>query len=713
MCEPACESADAPPGDLRSCIAALIAAGDCGFADVLSALRKLIDAPAAPAERRLRLFLRHLLFLLESGDELYADCVLRSDDRSRPVLIAHRIAREAGEGVMKTQVRLALWPLAQESPALAEGAFAVHSQDADIVVHRGPVRIEHALQDMGVPVDAHALRDDEIDAFYAYRKALQRAVRPSGRGAGASWHADARDDGDRVAQACAQAFEFDAGDGERIHRGRPLPGIGRASHPLLGASLHVLPRLLSPAGPESVLKALAMDLPEVAAAGFDAVLLGVVDRQSTDLYYVEGDDGALHPYLNNHGYWSSGERGVDPVLGDADDYIALRHAAAACGLSLIQDSVLGTMGYPPQLPRLAPPASRCTPLALALADQVSPLDEPSDFLSGLESCDAIPSPDGLPLADYIKVVTRTHLGEYYQLPRPNLFDPQVRERVLARAQWQIGEARVSAFRVDMAKHLGLAPLRAALDALREAVRDAGAARFFAVLEYWSLHYRDLRFALSAVGPSVEGLYLYDFPLAHALQQALLAGGDWSRLLPAIAEQRRHWQVPPCCLVPIVIDHDPSFRPIFNGTAHTRDLVVTGLALALAMSANGPSVYCGYDDRRAAPAELDRYFDYSEQHARKAMPAPLTRDPDGPGAVFARLLEAVKRHRVLADWDGGALTFEGDAQRLRIVRTLVHGSQRRVACFCVARDGGAATAGADGEQLVFASGDGPSVALFVS
>lgn len=712
MREPATESVAATPGDLRSRIAALIEAGDGNFADVLNALRRSLDAPSAQAERRMRLFLRHLVFLLESGDELYADCVLRSDDRSRPVLVAHRIAREAGEGVMKTQVRLALWPLAQQSPSLAEGAFAVHSQDVDIVVHRGAVRIELALQDVGVPLNAVALRDEEIDAFYAHRKALQRAVRPPGHGTGASWYADARDDEARVAQACAQAFEFAADDGERIHRGRPLQAIGRTTHPLLGAALHVLPRLLTPAGPGSVLAALATDLREVADAGFDAVLLGVVDRQSTDLYYVEGDDGALHPYLNNHGYWSSGECGVDPALGEDQDYVALRQAAAACGIGLIQDSVLGTMGYPPQLPRLATQASRCTPAALALADEVSPLDEPGCFLSGLESCDAIASPDGLPLADYIKVVTRTHLGEYYQLPRPNLFDPRVRERVLARAQWQVRQARVSAFRVDMAKHLGLAPLRAALDALREATRGAGAAPFFAVLEYWSLHYRDLRFALSAVGPSVEGLYFYDFPLAHALQQALLAGGDWSRLLPAIAEQRLHWQVPPCCLVPIVIDHDPSFRPIFNGTAQTRDLVVAGLALALAMSANGPSVYCGYDDRRAAPAELERYFDYSEQHARKAMPGPLTRDSDGPGAVFAQLLAAVKRHRLLADWDGGALTFEGDAQRLRIVRTLIDGPQRRRACFCVARDGSATMVGAAGEQLVFASGEGPSVALFV-
>lgn len=712
MSEPSLRTADAAQAGLRSRIAALASAGDCSLPDLLKALRQTLDEASEPSARRLRLFLRHLLFLLDSGDELYADCVLRPDPRGRPVLIAHRVAREAEEGLMKTLVRLAPWPLAQESPALAQGAFAVHSQEACIVVHRGPVRIERALQELGAPLAPRALEPGELDAFYAWRRAQQQAARPQRDGVRPSWFAAACEDRERVAQACAQAFEFEPEDGERIRRGRPLPGLGRASHPLLGAALHVLPRLQRPEHSRCVLDALTGQLEQIAAAGYDALLLGVVDRQSADLYYVEGDDGALQPYLNNHGYWSSGECGVDPALGAADNYIALSRAAAAGGIALIQDSVLGTLGYPPQLPRLAAAGSRCTPLALALADAPAPLDGPGVFLSGLESCDAIPPPDGLALAQYVEAATRTHLGEYYQLPRPNLFDPAVRARVLARARWQIRAAGVSAFRIDMAKHLGLGPLRACLDALREAARDAGAGPFFAVLEYWSLHYRELRFALSAAGPSVQGLYLYDFPLAQALQQALLADGDWSQSLPAIAEQRDRWQVPACCLVPIVIDHDPSFRPIYNGSAHTRDIVVAGLALALAMSANGPSVYCGYDDRRAAPADLDRYFDYSEQHARKAMPGPLCRDPDGPGPVFAELLAVVKRHRLLADWDGATLEFAGDRERLRILRRLDDGRQPRTACFCVARDGSAAQAGGDGETLLFASGQGPSVAVFV-
>ena len=713
MTESASACADPAAQRLRSLIAALAQTGDCGFAELRDLLKQTLDEAGDPAERRLRLFLRHLLFLLESGDELHADCSLRTDERSRPFLVAHRIAREPEDGVTKTLLRLAPWSLVHESPRLAEGAFAVHAQEPGMIVHRGAVRIESALQEVGVRLEAMPLREEEIDAFYAHRGALQRAVQPARHaGARASWRAAAQDDEQRVAQACAQAFEFADDDRERIVRGRPLPGLDRTSHPPLGAALHVLPRLLRPPASQSALQALAAELPEVAAAGFEAILLGVVDRQSTDLYYVEGDDGTLHPYLNNHGYWSSGECGVDPALGEAGDYAEFARRAAAGGIALVQDSVLGTLGYPPQLPRLAREASRCTPLALALADEAAPLERPGEFLTGLESCDAVPSADGLPLAEYVQVVVRTHLGEYYQLPRPNLFDPAVRERVLARARWQIREARVSAFRIDMAKHLPLAPLRSALDSLREAARDAGAAPFHAILEYWSLHYRDLRFVLSAVGPSAERLYLYDFPLAQALQQALLADGDWSALLPAIAEQRAQWQVPACCLVPIVIDHDPSFRPIYNGSAHTRDIVVAGLAMALAMSANGPSVYCGYDDRRAAPAELDRYFDYSEQHARKVMPGPLTHDRDGPGAVFSRLLAAVKQHGVLADWDGAALGFAGNRDRLRIERRLGEGASRRSACFCVARDDSAAQQGAAGETLVFASGQGPSVALFL-
>jgi hypothetical protein len=418
------------------------------------------------------------------------------------------------------------------------------------------------------------------------------------------------------------------------------------------------------------------------------------------------------PYLNNHGYWSSGETGVDPALGSDADYVNLRALASAHGIDLIQDSVHGTLGYPPQLARLAPEASRCTPYALAPADRLAELCDEEVFLGRLESCEDIPSTQDLPLSEYVEVMTRVHFGEYYRLPRPNLFEPSVHERLLARVRWQIREAGVSAFRIDMAKHLGLVPLQRTLETLREETGRGATTGFFAVLEYWSLQYRDLRFALSAVG-SADHTYLYDFPLAHALQCVLLREHDWSQVLPALAAERARWAVDPCCLVPVFVDHDPSFRPVYNGTARTRDIVVAGLALAMAMSANGPSVYCGYEDRHAAPAELERYFDYSEQHARLAITHLVLDDPDAPGGPFAQLLAVVRRLSALSGWDGGALEFEGDAQCLCIARNVADAAGQRHVRFCVARDDTAATAAGVGEAVAFASGNGPSVAVFVS
>ena len=264
----------------------------------------------------------------------------------------------------------------------------------------------------------------------------------------------------------------------------------------------------------------------------------------------------------------------------------------------------------------------------------------------------------------------------------------------------------------MAKHIDVASLRAIIAALREAARTHATPRPLVIMEYLSIDYRDLRFSLSCAGPKVERVYVYDFPLAHALQQIMFAGRDWSVLLPAIADQRCIWGMSAYCLVPIFIDHDSNFRPVYNGSALTRDTVVVGLAAALAMSANGPSLYSAYDDRRAAPADLGDYFSWTEQDARTPLPLPLVRDPDGPGIPLSTLLAVVKRLRLLSDWDGQTLIFEGDADRLRITRTLRDGVSSRNATFCLSRSADAAGMGREGERLEFAFGSGPSVALFV-
>ena len=701
--------------NFRLRLIALIESGDVGIDRVLDLLRSSMSDAVSPNMRRLRLFLRHVLFLMASGDELHTDCALRRHDGVRPVLIVQRVAREHDEGVMKTTLKLAAWPMATLAPSLAIGAFAAHVGQVEAIVHRGPVVVASRARGAAMFRGPASLQHDEIDVFYANRKALQVVLDVMDRDA--AWRgaqeAAARQDAHDVTAACREAFAFEPDNAWLIHSGRVLPGIDRSTHPCIGATLHVLPRLVEPADGMSVLCALAAAMGDVASAGFDALLLGVVDPQSLELFFSEEDDGVLRPYENNHGYWSSGRCGIDPALGEAAEYPALVRAAFENGITLIQDSVFGTLGYPPQIARLASPGSGCTPSALYLGDFNARLSEDGLFLRKLESGDDVPPAHGPCLRAYVAAAVQTHLSQYFDLPRPNLFSADVLDRVLRRVRWQIKTAGVSAFRIDMAKHIGVASLRAIIAALREAARTHAAPRPLVIMEYLSIDYRDLRFSLSCAGPEVERVYVYDFPLAHALQQIMLAGGDWSVLLPAIDDQRCLWGMSAYCLVPVFIDHDSSFRPVYNGSAQTRDIVVAGLAAALAMSANGPSLYSAYDDRRAAPADLGDYFSGTEQEARTPLPLPLVRDPDGPGIPLSTLFAVVKRLRLLSDWDGQALIFGGDADRLRITRTLRDGMSSRKATFCLSRSADAPDMGKEGERLEFASGSGPSVALFVA
>jgi hypothetical protein len=700
--------------DFNLRLASLIDGGNVRVADVLDLLRSAVAEATSTAARRFRLFLRHGLYLLESGDTLYDDCTLALHDGARPMLIVRRVAREGEEGVTRTTLKLAAWPMASLAPSLAAGAFAVHAGQAGAIIHRGPVVVDARAQGGATTLPVEPVRRDEIEAFYANRRALQAVMKRAG--AAVPWQvaqdAAAKRDLAQVIATCRDAFVPGPGDDPLIRSGQALPGVCRDSHPCMGATFHVLPRLVHPEVGATVLASLAAAVPALAAAGFEAILLGVVDPQSTELFHAEGDDGRIRLYANNHGYWSSGQAGIDPALGDEIDYIALARAASAGGMALIQDSVFGTLGYPPELERLALPGSGCGPLGLFLGGREAAFSEDGLFLRGLESCEAVPATDGARLEAYAGALARMHLGELFRLPRPNLFRPDVLDRVLQRVRWQIRTAGIAAFRVDMAKHIGVEPLRAIIETLRDEARAQGLAQPSIIMEYCSFDYRDLRFALSCAAPGIDRLYLYDFPLAHALQQVMLGGADWSARLPDVVNQRRVWQVPACCLVPIFIDHDPTFLPVYNGSAVTRDIVVAGLALALAMSANGPSVYCGYDDRHAAPADLARYFEGTEQEARRPLALPLSRDPDGPGVVFSELLAAVKRQGVLSDWDGEPLVFEGDADRLRITRTLRDGGRSRRAIFCLSRHGDATSMRRPGERIAFASGCGPSVALCV-
>jgi hypothetical protein len=703
-----------PESNLRLRFNALIESGDVSLDRLLGTLRSALLEASAPDMRRLRLFLRHVLYLMSSGEELFVECLLRRHGGVRPMLIVRRVAREHDEGVMKTTLKLASWPMASVAPSLATGAFAAHAGQFEAIVHRGPVVVASPVPGAAMSGASTVLKPDEVDAFYANRRAIQVVLDDTQGDAVSrrSQEAAARQDAEHVVAACREAFAYDPDDAGVIRGGRAVPGGDRSTHPCIGATLHVLPRLVRPTGGVSVLRGLAASMGDVAAAGFDALLLGVVDPQSLDLFLSEEDDGVLRPYENNHGYWSSGRCGIDPVLGEVEDYRALVCAASESGLTFIQDSVFGTLGYLPQIARLASVGSGCTPSTLYLGDRSASLSEQALFLRKLKSGEDVPPLRDQCLHAYVSVAVQTHMSQYFDLPRPNLHSADVMERVLQRVRWQISAAGVHAFRIDMAKHIGVAPLREIIAALHQATRTRSTSRPLVIMEYLSTDYRDLRFALSCAGEQAEGVYVYDFPLAHALQQAMLAGGDWSVLLRAIADQRGLWGVPPCCLVPIFIDHDSSYRPIYNGSARTRDVVVVGMAAALAMSANGPSVYSAYDDRHAAPANPDDYGASTEQVARTALPLPLVADPDGPGIPLSRLLAVVNRFRLLPDWDGQALAFEGNADRLRISRTLHGGGSTRTVTMCLSRSDDASAMGREGEQLEYVFGDGPSVAMFV-
>lgn len=707
-------SPDAAEVCFRLQLSAMMSSTDLQFSGVLGLLRKFTADATSSTSRRLRFFLRHALFLMESGDELYADCSIRHYQSSRPILVAHRVAKEREEGIIRTTLKLADWSMSSRTPLSTTSVFAAYAGKVEMIVHRGPVIVDRVVQAADIPTRVAPLQADEIEAFYEHRRTVQ-AVETSTM-SHATWRLAKRvateNDEIAVAKVCASAFEFDASDKGKILQGRAVQGVCRKSHPYIGATLHVLPRLIEAPESMSVLQSLAADLPNISEAGFDSILLGVVDTQSTEFFHSEEDDGVVRPYVNNHGYWSSGGCGIDPVLGEERDYVALAETASKLRIRLIQDSVFGTLGYPPQLPRLASPSSGCTSSMLFLGDQPAPIFKDGLFLRDLESCEAIPSASGDCLEEFIKTVTRMHLGEYYRLPRPNIFCPKVLSLVLRRARWQIRKAGVPSFRIDMAKHIGIDPLRTIVATLREEAREHRVSDLPIIMEYATVNYRDLRFALASMEPANDQVYFYDFPLARALQRVLLEGEDWLELLSEVVDQRNVWQVPALCLVPVFIDHDPSFRPIYNGSAMTRDIVVAGLTMAIAMSANGPSVYCAYDNREAAPAELKDYSKCSEQYARRPVRSPLSYDSDGPGRALKELLEATKRHGVLTDWNGMEMTFAGDKNHLRISRTLGTSANPREAIFCLSRGGGAAAMGEQRERLVFASGCGPSVALFI-
>lgn len=461
--------------------------------------------------------------------------------------------------------------------------------------------------------------------------------------------------------------------------------VDAGTHPRVGPVLHVLPRLLICQARETRLACLAAALRKIAECGFRSILLGCVDRQTVSAYYGERSDGSFVCHPNNHGYWSSGELGIDPDLGSETDYRMLVAEARAQGISVIQDYVVATLGYPAQLKELATGGLKDPVSCVILGNQEVDVTDSKFFLHHHLNPDGDIQDDLCTASRYSRIITHAHIAAPFALPKLNLYRSDVREWSLMRARWQTMTAGVKSFRLDMAKHIGLPQLRDIVADLRNQVAHNAAGRseggFSVLLEYWSGSYRDLRFVSDALATENRGVYLFDFPLASALQSLLFRNSSYIHEIDNILERRKFWKVDPRQLIPLFVDHDFNFRPMYNGSEHTRNLVVFGYALAIMVSANCPYVYSGVFDRQNGVSEeqyLERCkLDYSELCSRNAteqlFPFADRMSPLGPLLELLRL----SRDEINTEhYPVESVSAYGDGDSITISRSAAKGVRRR-------------------------------------
>jgi glycosidase len=390
--------------------------------------------------------------------------------------------------------------------------------------------------------------------------------------------------------------------------------VTRTTHPRIGPILHVLPRLLDLPGRASRLQYLTDCLQEIRSYGFHSLLIGCVDPQTVAAYYSRNSDGVLLCHINNHGYWSSGALGVDPLLGSADDYRNLVAEAGNLEIDFIQDYVVGTLGYPAQLPELAIGGLKKPLSCVVVGEDEVDVTDPHYFLHSPLNPSGNPPEETQDAHLYATTMSQAHLAQTFALPKLNLFRPDVRQKALMRALWQLETAGTRSFRLDMAKHIGLSELSCVIKDLRDAAmskpttKDGPHGEFSILLEYWSTSYRDLRFASDALGAQNERTYFFDFPLANSVQSILFRGASYIEEIDRLLSQRMKWGIHPNQLVPLFIDHDFIFRPIYNGTEHTRALVIIGYAILIMLSTNCPYVYFGAFDKRNGVPDVARYLE---------------------------------------------------------------------------------------------------------
>lgn len=531
-----------------------------------------------------------------------------------------------------------------------------------IICFKNIVQIEDCVEgEANFPFHEVCMREEELGEFFANKQRILDEIKICEKASRQQLQAleSAIEEDKRVMKEVFSSVIQEAG----IFNSE----INRQTHPFVRPILHVLPRLIATTQEDiTPLKMVSRNLSVIAQMGFSTLMLGVVDKQTTNLYYGETEDGKLIPYVNNHGYWSSGELGIDPMLGIEEDYIQLVHTGQALGITVMQDIVLASLGYPAQIARLASDSLSDPTISVMLNEHEVSICDADRFLHAI----CIPEEDRLDgeidADEYAAIMAQSHIGALYALPKPNLYNEHVLQPLLARSNWQIRQAGVNAFRLDMAKHIGVPQLRSIISTLREECNKKyaqGLAQqppFTILLEYWTTRYRDLKFAMKAIEGEATGAYFYDFPLAQALHDILINNRDVHQTLQYLLDQRQQWGINLFQLIPTFIDHDFSFRPIYNGDYSTRAMVVIGYALSALLSCNSPYVYFAYDKSNSGVPSGEEFSAFNETFSRKVASSIFaTSDPVSPSDPVAHLFRVLEDDLCMADWLNSGIELHGD------------------------------------------------------
>jgi len=683
---------------VKAWLEARVAAYSC-FA---ASLERVIDLPVEqvdPADLDAFFVLKHLGFLLKQGEPLCSTCDFRWSSHLQGLLeISHY--RRYEQSIQKVSA------IISDAPLDVDGrAFHQANRGPSIQIRLHTVTVDLEGGEIGVSIPDVSLTTEELLDILRHKHASRARQESLGEVNGEARRVAIADDRALIRQALTHCRGSIAGDADGERR----------SHPYRGPQLLLLPRLLRDRNGATPLRVISDSLESIKACGFDGVMLSPVDVQSVHTYFDETDDGRFVAHVNNHGYWPSGVIGIDPSIGTQDEYRVLVARASELGMCFTQDCTFGTLGYMPQLPRLASDASQ--PLdRLYLGGKATDGCDVLSFIHEIGLQEEAAFDGELSAPHYEDLVALVHRGSLYRLPRPDLFQDDIRAAVMDRALWLVAHAGVQSFRIDMAKHMGVRQLRTIIADLRAAVGAAGkdACAFSAVLEYWTTHYRDLRFGMESLGDEATGAYFLDFPLASAIYSSLIGQADLGGTLQRLQSERARYGMDIRRLVPTFIDHDGVFRPIYNGTAETTALTVAGFVMAFMLSANGPHAYFQFADARCGVADLSRFGEYREKHSRRQVSAVLEDvDPLSPREPVARFFDAFRRGRFIEDWDGGDITVDGDADHVVISRRFREhlSGQSRALVAVIRRAADVATASGD-SGLVFEHCGSISTQIFV-